>query len=189
MIDRAHAPTLLLVDDDRIFRERLARAMEIRGFQVWQAEEPIEGLRIAERETPEVAIVDLRMPGGSGLDLVRKLRDCDPATVIVMLTGYASIPTAIESVRSGANDYLQKPVGVEQILASLRKASVELPDGSSNAIVDQEATRVPSLARVEWEHIQRVLSDCDGNLSAAAKVLGIHRRSLQRKLAKDPVRS
>jgi two-component system, response regulator RegA len=110
---------------------------------------------------------------------VRELCAIDPGTVIVMLTGYGSIATAVEAIRAGAVHYLSKPVDIDEILAAL--------SGKAAPSVSGEV-EVPSLARVEWEHIQRVLSDCEGNISRAARLLGLHRRSLQRKLSKDPVR-
>jgi len=121
------------------------------------------------------------MPGRSGLELVRALHDIDRATRIVVLTGYGSIATALEAVRLGATHYLTKPADVDEIIAAFdRRTDAEVP------ITD--AAQTPSLARVEWEHIHRVLTDCDGNITKAAERLGIHRRSLQRKLAKYPTR-
>jgi len=172
--------TLLLVDDDDRFRQRLARAFESRGFQVRAASGEAEALSLARDESPELALVDLKMPNGSGLVLVRELKAIDPATNVVVLTGYGSIATAIEAVKLGATHYLSKPADVDDILAAFARAEgdAELAEG------DVEPA---SLARVEWEHIQRVLQDCGGNVSVAAKKLGLHRRSLQRKLFKDPV--
>lgn len=170
--------SILVVDDDDVFRTRLGRAFQDRGFEVRTAPSAELAIRLARQDSPEFAVVDLRMPGASGLDVVRELHAIDPATAIVMLTGYGSIATAVEAVRAGAVHYLSKPVDVDQILAAFEGKSASDPG-------DHE---VPSLARVEWEHIQRVLSDCDGNISRAARLLGLHRRSLQRKLSKDPVR-
>ncbi|MFZ4514681.1 MAG: response regulator transcription factor, partial [Geothrix sp.] len=127
---------------------------------------------LAEAESPELAVLDLRMPGESGLDLLRRLKAIDPTTKILMLTGYGSIATALEAVRLGAVHYLTKPVDVDEILAAFDR------DGAPAETLD---TETPSLARVEWEHLQRVLNDCEGNLSEAARRLGMHRRSLQRK--------
>ncbi len=173
------ARSVLVVDDDDVFRTRLGKAFQDRGFDVRTAHSAAEAIRLAQQESPEFAVVDLRMPGASGLDVVRELHAIDPATVMVMLTGYGSIATAVEAVRAGALHYLSKPVDIEQILAAFEGKTATSAAGSSE---------VPSLARVEWEHIQRVLSDCDGNISQAARLLGLHRRSLQRKLSKDPVR-
>ena len=175
--------TLLVVDDDEEFRPRLARAFEARGYEVWQANGPPEALRVAREHAPELALVDLRMPDGSGLDLVRDLLAIEPCTNVVVLTGYGSIATALEAVRRGATHYLTKPADVDEILAAFARKN--LPSDADPPEVEVEA---PSLARMEWEHIQRVLTDCHGNISHAAERLGIHRRSLQRKLSKYPVR-
>jgi len=172
------ARSVLVVDDDDVFRTRLGKAFQARGFDVRTAPSAAEALRLALQESPEYAVVDLRMPGASGLDVVRELHAIDPASVIVILTGYGSIATAVEAVRAGALHYLAKPVDIDQILTAFAGKIATAPN----------AMEVPSLARVEWEHIQRVLSDCDGNISQAARLLGLHRRSLQRKLSKDPVR-
>lgn len=172
--------TLLVVDDDVTFRTRLARALSDRGLEVTAAAGYAEAIAAAQQDTPELALVDLRLPTHSGLDLVRRLKELDATTVIVVLTGYGSIATAVESVKLGAATYLTKPVDADQILAAF--------NGETGSSAGQSAFAVPSLARVEWEHIQRVLADCGGNLSQAARLLGIHRRSLQRKLSKDPVR-
>ena len=169
--------TLLIVDDDGPFRTRLMRAFRDRGFDVAGAASFDEAMAMAQVDTPELALVDLRLPGKSGLDLVKSLKERDATTSIVVLTGYGSIATAVESVKLGATSYLTKPVDADQILAAF--------EGTEP--VERSALTAQPLARVEWEHIQRVLADCDGNLSHAARVLGIHRRSLQRKLSKNPV--
>jgi two-component system response regulator RegA len=173
-------PTVLLVDDDDAFRERLARALRDRGLDVATADGYEAALRAARIETPEYAVVDLRMPGRSGLEVVRDLAQLDPSTRIVVLTGYGSIATAVDAVRLGAVQYLSKPADADELLAAFERA--DLPP-LSTAQADYQA---PSLARSEWEHIQRVLSDCRGNISEAARRLGLHRRSLQRKLSKSP---
>ena len=165
--------TLLVVDDDAPFRERLVRALRDRGFDARGAADSGAALAAAREDSPELALVDLRLGTASGLDLVRELKQNDPSTVVVVLTGYGSIATAVESVKLGAASYLTKPADADQIVAAF--AGTQPPD-----------TGVPSLARVEWEHIQRVLADCGGNVSQAARTLGLHRRSLQRKLTKYP---
>ncbi len=162
---------LLLVDDDGTFRDRLARGLRKRCFDVVEAEDPGTALTLALQGPVAGAVVDLRMPGGSGLDLVARLAALQPRPVIVVLTGYGSIPLALEAVRRGAAHLLQKPAELEAILAALR-GDVPAPD--------EEGT--PSLDQVEWEHIQRVLADSGWNVSEAARRLGLHRRSLQRKL-------
>ncbi|WP_394822099.1 response regulator transcription factor [Pendulispora albinea] len=175
--------SILVVDDDDTFRTRLVRAFADRGFDAHGAANGEEALRRARTDSPEYAVVDLRMPGDFGLDVVRALREIDEATRIVVLTGYGSIATAIEAIRMGAVDYLTKPADADQILSAFEA-------GQSGKRVDESAdsSAVPSLARVEWEHIQRVLMDCGGNVSQAARALGLHRRSLQRKLSKRPMR-
>lgn len=174
------ARTLLLLDDDDVFAERLARALSARGFEVTRAATVAEALAHARRESPECALVDLRLPDGHGLDVVGELHAIDATTKIVVLTGYGAIATAVESLKRGASDYLTKPVDADQVMAALDRV-----EGASEPAPE---FTVPSLARVEWEHIQRVLTECQGNVSQAARVLGLHRRSLQRKLSKYPVR-
>jgi two-component system response regulator RegA len=173
-------PSILIVDDDEAFRRRLARAFEDRGYDSVTAGDYDEATTQARCESPEFAVVDLRMPGRSGLELVQALRAIDPATKIVVLTGYGSIATAIDAVRLGATYYLPKPAHADDIVAAFARGEappLEPPEAGYQA---------PSLARAEWEHINRVLSDSGGNISEAARRLGIHRRSLQRKLQKYP---
>jgi two-component system, response regulator RegA len=172
--------TILVVDDDQIFRTRLVRALQSRGYEVLGAASGGEGIELARRSKPGKAVVDLRMPGMNGLDLVNELAKIDPDMQILVLTGYGSIATAVEAVRRGALDYLTKPADTDQILSRFEHDGP--PPTPTAAVVEQ----TPSLARVEWEHIQRTLEDCDGNISQAARKLGIHRRSLQRKLGKLP---
>ena len=175
----------LVVDDDRVFRERLARALRQRGHDVRVADDVPTAMALARQETPERAIVDMKMPGGSGLELVRDLRALDPSTAIVVLTGYGSIANAIDAIRLGATHYLQKPADVNDILAAFERGepTTELAPAETPSTV-----QAPTLARAEWEHMQRVLSDTAGNISEAARRLGMHRRSLQRKLQKVPPR-
>jgi two-component system, response regulator RegA len=175
--------SLLVVDDDEVFRTRLVRALAERGYDAQGAPDYDGAMALARAESPELAVVDLRLPGRSGLDLVRDLRAVDDTTSILVLTGYGSIATAVESLKLGAVHYLSKPVDVDQVLAVF-----EEPASLAAAADGHDRVSVPSLARVEWEHIHRVLTDCGGNISQAARLLGLHRRSLQRKLAKDPVR-
>lgn len=171
--------TFLVVDDDERFRERLERALTKRGFQVWAAEDAEQGLELMKVHNPEQAIVDLRMPGMNGLQLVKALLEEEPHLRIVVLTAYGSIATALEAVRRGAIDYLQKPADIEEILHAFARE----PDGDR----PEPPIEVPSLARAEWEHINRVLEECGGSIRAAARLLNMHRRTLQRKLAKYPV--
>jgi len=184
MADEHTAPSILVVDDDEVFRERLVRALGQRGYDVRAADGPEPARALATDDSPELALVDLRMPGGSGLELVRDLKAIDPATKVVVLTGYGSIATATEAMRLGATHYLPKPATVDEILAAF--ARDEQPPLTA---IDGDPATTPSLARTEWEHINRVLSDTGGNVSEAARRLGIHRRSLQRKLQKYPPRS
>ena len=172
--------TIMVVDDDATFRNRLVTALSSRHLEAFGSGSPAEARQMARARNPDRVVVDLRMPGGSGLDLVSELIAIDPEIEIVVLTGYGSIPTAVEATRRGALDYLTKPADADQILAAFEKA------GEKAAASAPAPDSAPSLARVEWEHIQRVLTDCDGNISQAARVLGIHRRSLQRKLSKYP---
>jgi two-component system, response regulator RegA len=173
-------PSLLLVDDDAVFRERLARAFRERGWDVRTAGGYDDGLRAAREDTPELAVVDLRMPGRSGLELVRDLVALDSSTRCIVLTGYGSIATAVDAMKLGAVHYLPKPADADDLIAAFERADAP-PLAATPAATDFTA---PSLARAEWEHIHRVLSDCAGNISEAARRLGVHRRSLQRKLSK-----
>ena len=178
MTAREPGASVLLVDDDATFRERLARALRDRGLEVRTAGDFDEAVARAREESPEIAVVDLRMPGRSGLELVSELRAIDAGTVILVLTGYGSIATAVDAVRRGASNYLPKPVDADELLAAVHRLG-----GETSPV---PAPVAPSLARAEWEHIQRVLADADGNVSEAARRLGVHRRSLQRKLQKLP---
>ncbi len=135
-------------------------------------------MALAQVEPPEMAILDLKMPRRSGLDLLAELKRLDPTTKVVMLTGFGSIANAVDAMRLGATNYVSKPADVDDILAAFARGERPALEGAAN---DYQA---PSLARAEWEHIHRVLSDCAGNVSEAARRLGIHRRSLQRKLQK-----
>ncbi len=170
----------LVIDDDDVFRHRLCRALSQRNWEVSDASSGEQALAIARERSPDLVIVDLRMPGIGGLELIPQLRASDSSMAIIVLTGYGSISTAISAMKRGADHYMSKPADADQVLAAyenLRAAPAEEPGIPAS---------VPSLARVEWEHMQRVISDCSGNISQAARLLGIHRRSLQRKLAKYP---
>jgi two-component system response regulator RegA len=171
-------PSLLLVDDDTTFCAVLSRALGKRGFAVTVAHSVEEATPLAQDSPPEFAVVDLKMEGASGLVLIRALHELDPATRIVVLTGYSSIATAVEAIKLGATQYLSKPANADEIVAAFgHQPSDTLP---LNA-------QPPSVERLEWEHIQRVLSENQGNISATARALNMHRRTLQRKLAKRPV--
>ncbi len=170
--------TLLVVDDNETLRERVARAFSTRGFEVRTASNYEEAIEQAKQEAPDLAVVDLRMPGRSGLELLRDLKQLCPDAKIVMLTGFGSIATAVEAMRHGAHNYVSKPADTDDILRAFAKGE------NSAAPPELGDYQAPSLARAEWEHIHRVLDDCGGNISEAARRLGIHRRSLQRKLHK-----
>jgi len=173
-------PSILLCDDDDVFVRRLGRAFGDRGYDVRLAHDYAEAVAAAGADSPEYAVVDLRMPGRSGLELVRALKEIDPATRILVLTGYGSIATAVDAVRLGALNYVTKPADADELVAAFARA--ESPPLEPSPV----AYQAPSLARTEWEHINRVLSDCGGNVSEAARRLNMHRRSLQRKLLKYP---
>ena len=178
MSNAEQAHSILLVDDEELFRKRLAQAFSRRGFTVYEAADFEAAVAILKDFEPQMALVDLRMPGRSGLELVAEAKCLRPAIRIVVLTGYGSIATASQAIKLGALYYLPKPADVDEILHAFAK------DEELAITVDSEDLTPPSLARVEWEHIQRVLTDCDGNISEAARRLNIHRRSLQRKLFK-----
>jgi two-component system response regulator RegA len=173
-------PNLLLVDDDALLAATLARALYDLGFQVTMARSVEEAERAIAEDPPEFAVVDLRIGGQSGLSLIPKLRQSERRTRVVVLTGYASIATAVQAVKLGADEYLTKPTDAEAVAAALlgRTAEGEAP----------LSARPLSPDRLEWEHIQRVLAEHQGNVTATAQALGMHRRTLQRKLAKRPPR-
>lgn len=172
-------PTILVVEDDDAFRRILVSAFEARGYEAQGVADAETAMTAARQDSPEMAVVDLRLGDRSGLDVVRELKAIDPSTSIVVLTGYGSIATALESIRLGAVHYLTKPTDPDRILAAFEHGLAARP---RDVPID-----TPSLARVEWEHLHRVLTDCHGNISEAARQLGMHRKSLQRKLAKRPV--
>ena len=173
--------TLLLVDDDDAFRRVLARALGRRGYAVRSAANVDAALAMAQIQPPEYAVVDLKMPGDSGLVLIEKLIELDPNTRIVMLTGYASIATAIEAIKLGALHYLSKPCDADEVVAALGKS---MAGDATLAVSDSPI----SVDRLEWEHIQRVLAEHQGNVSSTARALKMHRRTLQRKLSKRPAK-
>jgi two-component system response regulator RegA len=177
--DIPEGASILVVDDDALFRERLARALQARGYEVRTAASFEDAVACCDQYSPEFAVVDLRMPGRSGMELVQELKRIDPSTRVVVLTGYGSIATAIEAIRLGATYYVHKPADADDVLAAFAR-------GEAPPLEPTPEYRAPSLARAEWEHISRVLSDCGGNVSEAARRLGLHRRSLQRKLQKYP---
>jgi two-component system, response regulator RegA len=170
---------LLLIEDDVSFRETLAYALKRRGCEILQAGDGAEALTVpAKGEALDGILLDMRLGSEDGMSLIPELKRRFPLSRLIVLTGYGSIPGAMEAVRLGADDYLLKPVGVDRIVAAFAGGEKIAP----LSFVED----LPSLARVEWEHIQRVLSDCGGNVSHAAEALGIDRRTLQRKLSKLP---
>ena len=174
---------LLLVDDDAVFAQVLGRALNARGFSVRTAaslDEAVAQLSSGEGFAPDFAILDLNLAGSSGLKLIGALRQASPECRIVVLTGYASISTAVDAIKLGADQYLAKPIEVEAIVRALTDA--QTPDQ------DDAGDNTLSVSRLEWEHIQRVLAENGGNISATARALKMHRRTLQRKLTKRPVR-
>lgn len=178
MTNNNDKPSLLLVDDDETFCEIMAKALRRRGFDVAVAHNVESASLLAENDPPEYALVDLKMPGDSGLILVRHLNALEPATRIVVLTGFASISTAVEAIKLGATHYLAKPVDADEVVAAFNKS-----EGDAGIPVSPNPL---SIDRLEWEHLQRILNEHDGNISATARALNMHRRTLQRKLSKSP---
>jgi two-component system response regulator RegA len=171
-------PLLLIVEDDTPLRDRLRRAFEDRGFEVVEAATTEAADKHLQEEIPEFVLLDLRVPSAGGLAMVSRFKQADASTRIVVLTGYGSIATAVEAVKRGATQYLTKPADADQILAAFGASVATTPETDS--------VEPMSLDRVEWEHVNRVLAETGGNISEAARVLGIHRRSLQRKLNRYP---
>ena len=170
---------LLLVDDDEIFLDVLSKAMGKRGYDVLSSTTITDAVSQARKMKPAMAVVDLKLGGESGLDLIPLLIDINPKMNIVVLTGYSSIATAVTAIKQGAADYLSKPVTAGDVIKAL--------SGESQREEVQEEFSPMSVERMEWEHIQKVLKENDGNISATARSLGMYRRTLQRKLAKKPV--
>mgnify|MGYP001379230643 CR=1 FL=1 len=168
-------PSLLLVDDDEPFVRRLSRAMEKRGFEVRSALTVSEGKHLVEKFAPGYAVVDLRLDDGSGLEVVELIRAKRPDARIIVLTGYGAIATAVTAVKMGATDYLSKPSDAEDVMNALLVSREEKPPPPENPM---------SADRVKWEHIQRIFELCDRNVSETARRLNMHRRTLQRILAK-----
>lgn len=175
MPDLGPDPSLLLVDDDEVFVKRLARAMERRGFQARIAQSVEHGIRAVRSAPPAFAVVDLRLEDGNGLDVVETLRTTREDARIVVLTGYGAIASAVAAVKVGATDYLSKPTDADTVVNALLSRGEVLPEPPENPM---------SADRVRWEHIQRVYEQCDRNVSETARRLSMHRRTLQRILAK-----
>jgi two-component system response regulator RegA len=181
--NRNHLPSILIVDDDVVLRSRLQHTFTQRGFDVHTAGTYDEAMAEARRDSPELAVIDLKMPGGSGLQLVRDLKALDSTSRCIVLTGYGSVATAVDAMRLGADWYLQKPADADDILNAFDRAKspplAHIDDGAPDSTA-------PSPERVKWEHIQRVLQAASGNISEAARRMGMHRRTLQRILHKHP---
>ncbi len=174
------AKSFLIVDDDATFTRVLSRAMTRRGFDVKVARSAESAIELLQEWQPDYASLDLKMEGASGLTVIPALTAVNPDIKIVVLTGYASISTAVEAIKLGATQYLPKPANADDILQALEQTT---PDESIEI-----APQPMSVNRLEWEHIQKVLAEHEGNISATARALGMHRRTLQRKLSKHPVR-
>jgi two-component system response regulator RegA len=170
---------LLLVDDDRTFLGVLSKAMGKRGYDVMSSTTIKDAVSQARNVMPAMAVVDLKLEGESGLDLIPLLIDINPEMNIIVLTGYSSIATAVTAIKRGASDYLSKPVTAGDVIKALSGES------QTNEVLEEFSPM--SVERMEWEHIQKVLKENDGNVSATARSLGMYRRTLQRKLAKKPV--
>ena len=176
---------LLLVDDDPTFVRVLARALGSRGFEVITASNFDEARVLTRQYLPRYCVLDLKLGEENGLRLIPELHMLVPDLRVLLLTGYASIATAVEAIKRGAHDYLSKPVDADAVVRALLDGDSSDPDEYE----PPDAPEAPlALRRLEWEHIQRVLTECDGNISETARRLGMHRRTLQRKLSKHPVR-
>jgi len=176
--DTGQRPALLLIDDDVNFCAVVSRALHKRGFEVTVSHTTAHALAVIATSPPEFAVVDLKLPDGSGLPLVSSLKAADPNTNIVVLTGHASIATAVEAIKLGASYYLAKPVNADEIVAAFgRRGDESVPIPGKPLSVEQ----------LEWEHVNRVLTEHNDNISAAARALSMHRRTLQRKLRKRPL--
>ena len=167
--------SLLIVDDDNPFRERLARAMEKKGFEVFQAEGVEKGIRAVKEKKPAFAVVDLRLSDGNGLEVVKQIQNSDSNSRIIMLTGYGNIPTAVAAIKEGAIDYLAKPADADDEKKALLADPEKRAEPPENPM---------SADRVKWEHIHRVFELCNRNVSETARRLQMHRRTLQRILSK-----
>ena len=174
-IDQFADKSLLLVDDDNPFRERLARAMEKKGFAVSQAESVKNGIALAKQKKPAFAVIDLRLSDGNGLQVVKEIQTLNSESRVIMLTGYGNIPTAVAAIKEGAIDYLAKPADADDIERAL------LADPNQKAAPPENPM---SADRVKWEHIHRVFELCNRNVSETARRLKMHRRTLQRILSK-----
>ena len=177
------ALSILVVDDNTVFNQTLCRSLARKGVSVLSSSSTEEAASLLQEHSIDGAIVDLKMEGASGLALKPKIKISNPKCAIVMLTGYASIATAVEAIKLGANNYLTKPANTDEILTALfSETNIDSPEHTT------ETNTPMSVNRLEWEHIQKVLAENNGNISATSRALGMHRRTLQRKLQKHPVK-
>jgi two-component system response regulator RegA len=172
-------PEILIVEDDLSFRTRLAKALAKRGYFVLEATNLVEALAKSENTENLSAIIDLKVGQENGLVILEKLKDKIPNINAVVLTGYGTIATTVQALKLGAINYLTKPTDVDTILEALF---------AKNLAIKEDELKLPELENIEWDYIQRVLKECEGNVTQAAKILGLHRRSLQRKLARPPAK-
>lgn len=172
---------ILLIDDDEIFLQSLARSLERKGERVWQATHAHTAMSHLSEKTITRVVLDLNLNGESGLQVLLQILNAFPETRVIMLTAYASVVTAVEAIKRGAINYLCKPVTAAELLGAFNEEETKTP------VDDYESLEAVSLDRLEWEHIQRLLAEHQGNISATARALNMHRRTLQRKLQKRPV--
>ncbi len=175
--------SVLIADDDALLRSALARDLRARGYEVRTASSYEQAVTLAASHPPELAVLDLRIGERSGLEVLQAIRARSPNVIAVVMSGYGSIATAVEAMRLGAVNFLTKPIDVDELLHALLSPREPRPLAP---VPPEEDKSAPSVARTEWEHISRVLADCGGNISEAARRMGMHRRSLQRKLHKQP---
>lgn len=171
---------MLIIDDDEVYCSVLGEAFKRRGFEVRSAHTEEQAIKKIDDFEPTMAVVDLRLERSSGLHLIKRLKEKNGSTKIIMLTGYASIATAVEAVKLGAIQYITKPANADEILAAFTQQNAD----TAVKVSDKPL----SVKRLEWEHMQKILLECGGNVSEAARQLNMHRRTLQRKLAKRPIR-
>lgn len=172
---------ILVVDDDDTFRNRLARGIKERGYSCFQAKTRVEVFEVLARKKIDRVILDLKLEQDSGLSLIPKIMSACPECKIIVLTGYGTIKTTVEALKLGALNYLTKPLDIDHLLRAF-----ELEFSSGSFLFELEDNATPTLSQIEWDYIQRVIESNGGNISRASRALGLHRRSLQRKLAKNP---
>lgn len=172
---------IVLIDDDQTFREVMARSLSRLDYTTFDFEHPEKAFEVITGNDSPVVLLDLKLEGDSGLRWIDKIKQANPQSNLILLTGYASISTAVEAIKLGADDYLAKPITAREIVDHINN-----PSAGKDTPINEKPM---SVERLEWEHIQKVLTDNSGNISASARALGMHRRTLQRKLAKKPART